>query len=188
MGPYRLTAITLISFLCFSCGGSSGEAEVITPQVNMKDVELASYQRPCVGISQQLCKVQIGTNGDFSNFYSEIKGFEFEWGKSYKLRISSTAIPNPPADGSSIAYELQSIETVTKDATGRLYQFDNVELLKDTTFSITDDGSWFFIGQPFTCSENLNCGNLLSLTQSGGIVNLIFVYLGEGAIALQSWN
>lgn len=188
MGLYRLSAIILISFLCFSCGGSSGEEEVITPQVNTIDIELASYRRPCVGVSQQLCKVQIEINGDFSNFYSEIKGFDFEWGKSYKLRISNTAVPNPPADGSSIEYELQSILSVSEDAPGWLYQFDNVVLLTGTTFSITDDGSWFFIGQPFICSENLNCGNLLSLAQSGGIVNLKFVYLGEGVIALQSWN
>ena len=42
-------------------------------------------------------------------FYQSINGFEHEWGQTYIIKVKETKIENPPADGSSLQYELVEI-------------------------------------------------------------------------------
>jgi len=48
---------------------------------------------------------QIGTE-QWDYFYDSIEGFEYEEGFQYDLDVLINAIENPPADASSIRYQL----------------------------------------------------------------------------------
>ncbi len=71
-----------------------------------------SQKAECMGVAPMEC-LQVKTSldqADWQNFFSVINGFEFTEGESTLLKVKATHIDNPPADGSSIQYEL--IETV----------------------------------------------------------------------------
>lgn len=51
-------------------------------------------------------------NGEKS--YQQIEGFEYEEGYSYFLEVKITEIENPPADASSLRYDLIKVISKTK--------------------------------------------------------------------------
>ena len=53
--------------------------------------------------------VNTGTDGAFGNFYQDIEGYAHEPGIRNVLRVKRYTIKNPPADGSSLAYELDMV-------------------------------------------------------------------------------
>lgn len=66
----------------------------------------------CMGVGPMKC-LQVKNSldqTDWQNFFAGIEGFEFTEGESTLLKVKATRIDNPPADASSIRYEL--IETV----------------------------------------------------------------------------
>lgn len=65
-----------------------------------------------------------------------IKGFQFEWGYFYKLKVNEITLSNPPEDGSSIEYKL--IEVVSKIKTPADYQF-KLGLYRDLYLGPGDD-------------------------------------------------
>lgn len=50
-----------------------------------------------------------GGDGVFANFYASIEGYQHEAGTRNVLRVKRYAVKNPPADGSSLAYELDMV-------------------------------------------------------------------------------
>ena len=79
-----------------------------------------SYTVDCVGEMEGTCLLVqegdlIGTD-DWEYFYyvDSIEGFTYEPGFLYGLIVKKTAVENPPADGSSIRYEL--VKIVSKEA------------------------------------------------------------------------
>jgi hypothetical protein len=53
--------------------------------------------------------IKTGTDGEFQNFYGNIEGYNHEPGIRNVLRVKRYTIKNPPADGSSLAYELDMV-------------------------------------------------------------------------------
>jgi len=53
--------------------------------------------------------IKTGADGDFGNFYSSIEGYTHQPGIRNVLRVKRYAIKNPPADGGSLAYELDMV-------------------------------------------------------------------------------
>ena len=81
--------------------------EIVTLYVGPEQVD-------CVGVAPQTCLlVRESTEVDYSYFYDNIEGFEYEPGYNYELRVNKTPVENPPADGSSIRWTL--IEVVGKE-------------------------------------------------------------------------
>ena len=67
----------------------------------------------CVGVAPQKCfQVRYAPEHDYQFFYSDVRGFDYEPGFDYKLRVLKTPVPNPPADASSINWTL--VEVVSK--------------------------------------------------------------------------
>lgn len=86
-----------------------------TPQ-NEQIIWINSSKVDCVGVGPMMClQVKNSENDPWSNFYQEIKGFNFEPGHLYKLKVAVTSLDkkNLPADKSSLEYEL--IETLSKE-------------------------------------------------------------------------
>lgn len=57
-------------------------------------------------------QVRRGRDGPWELFYDQIQGFEFEPGFTYELRVRVSNVDHPPADASSLRYEL--VEVVDK--------------------------------------------------------------------------
>lgn len=89
-------------------------------------IRINHYKQTVVGISPTLALLvqegeMIGTN-DWQYHYSEISGFEYEWGYIYDLKIHKRTIENPPADASSIEYILE--EVISKNAVEETETFE----------------------------------------------------------------
>lgn len=192
MEPLKLLG-TIVAF-CLAlnaCGGggndegsNTGNTPIISNDENTEGriTEFLSYKAPCYGISQRLCLIT--TSNEF--FYDPIEGFDFVWGHAYELSLIETAIENPLADASSLQYELEEIISDSEDSVGEMYEYERVELL-DFTFT-KESGVYYFLGQSFSCQENVDCDGLISMNNSGGSVNVVFEYVGNGEISLVQWN
>ena len=169
------------SFLNPSC--SSGDNPGPGLELGPITLEMRSYKKPCFGMFQRLCNIT-DNNGHF--FYAPIERFNFSWGHQYNLLVDATEIENPPMDASNIRYVLTKVVSDIEDSVGTVYEYEQVELLEQTFTK--RDGSYYFLRQPFQCSNEVNCDALIASNNSGRLFNVSFQYLGNGEIALTSWN
>lgn len=69
----------------------------------------------CVGGAPMKCmQVRDDSNQEWTYFYSNIQGFNYEPGYRYKLKVKVENVENPPADASSKRHILISIDEKTK--------------------------------------------------------------------------
>lgn len=81
-----------------------------------KNIYVADHLTDCVGVAPQKCMlIKENVSDDWTYFYGNIKGFEYETGFEYLLKVKIETIKNPPADGSSLKYTL--IEVLEKNKT-----------------------------------------------------------------------
>jgi heat shock protein HslJ len=67
----------------------------------------------CVGVAPQKCmQVKENSEDDYSMFYNQIEGFDYEEGYEYELVVREEKVENPPADASSLKWTL--VEEVSK--------------------------------------------------------------------------
>ncbi len=91
-----------------------------TNKTNSINMTVNSYTVGCVGEMEGTCLLvqegdMIGTeNWENFYFYDSIEGFTYEPGFVYGLIVKKTEVQNPPADGSSIRYELVKIVSKEK--------------------------------------------------------------------------
>ena len=80
---------------------------------------MAHYTADCVGEAAQQCMLVKENEGDdWSFYYDQIEGFEYESGFEYQLVIEESEITNPPADASSLKWTLTDL--VSKNQSERL--------------------------------------------------------------------
>jgi len=113
-------ACILFTFLFFvilatRCKKDENAAKVVTMKVASKLVKTgpnppASPSNPAVIYVMSITEQE--TNEQYFLNIGEIEGFTYIEGYEYVLRVSKTAIKNPPADGSSISFKL--IQVVSK--------------------------------------------------------------------------
>ena len=64
----------------------------------------------CVGVGPQKCMlIRENSDSDWQMFYDKIEGFDYQEGTQYKLEVIITDVENPPADSSSLKYELKKV-------------------------------------------------------------------------------
>jgi hypothetical protein len=84
-----------------------GCSETLRPGERTAILDIAPHLAPCTGVEPQECLlVRKRPDGDWQLFYDPIEGFDFEPGYEYTLLVAIRSVPDPPADGSSIAYRL----------------------------------------------------------------------------------
>jgi len=119
----------LLSIICtlvlFSCTNSEDPTKIIPGIPEGTNLRINFYRQFCFGEGRFQCLQvqegeQLGTDTWF-NFFGGIEGFEYEGGFVYNLEVRTRTIENPPADGSSIAYEL--VRIISREAIA--CQFDN---------------------------------------------------------------
>ena len=91
----------------------SGSLHFSNAQPIEKMIFVGPEQVDCMGMVPQKCLLVRDVNSaEWEYFFDSIAGFEWEAGFEYELRVRVSPIENPPADGSSVLYEL--IEVVSK--------------------------------------------------------------------------
>lgn len=82
------------------------EGEIITMYVGPELVD-------CVGVAPQTCmQVKLSPDADYTLFYGQIEGFEYEPGFEYELTVLVEPVENPPADAPNLRYTL--IEEISR--------------------------------------------------------------------------
>lgn len=98
-----------LSMVC--CGDN--DLGVTTMRINHHQQTAFGEARTLVYLIQE--DADIGTE-NWTYFYSNITGFEYEPGFVHELKVLKTKVDNPPADGSSISYVLDEIISTQKVA------------------------------------------------------------------------
>jgi len=141
----------------------SQPARAVTPNNDGVVRLLVQHHRvSCQGVGFRLCMlVRDSDQSPWSFFYSQIEGFEYEWGYQYELRVQTTEIENPPADASSVAYSL--IDQISKVKVPSDTSF-NFVLLPDQLFSERTSVNQFNLLQEvsFSC-DTASCDSVASL-------------------------
>ncbi len=102
-------------FAAGAVGESNDEAAETNPEETIKTLFVGPELVDCVGVAPQECmQVRESQDKEWTLFYGQITGFEYEPGYEYELRVSETKIDNPPADASSL--ETILVEVVSKTA------------------------------------------------------------------------
>lgn len=191
---FRRTILLLtLCFFLSSCGSSNDRSgdnsdESMNEGLNESSesqaerLEFLSHKATCRGLFQRLC-LRTGNN---EVFFDPIEGFEFVWGHAYELSVNVSEVQDPAGDASSLRYVLEEMISDTEDSVGRIYEYERVDLLENTFTKDSDD--YYFLGQPFGCRTGVDCDGLVNINNSGGSVNVVFEYAGNGGIILTSWN
>ena len=69
-------------------------------------LEVAPVKVDCVGVAPMKCLQVRENGGQWRNFTAPIEGFDFAEGYRTRLQVNVSNIANPPADGSSLRYQL----------------------------------------------------------------------------------
>jgi hypothetical protein len=109
---FRTTIVLfIICISIISCSSDDDNGDVIT--LTFSHYQTVSF----IGfsISPVLLPVSI-ENGDTTSpaYYRFVEGFEYEPGFDYELSVLKSTIEDPPADGSSIRYELLDVMAISE--------------------------------------------------------------------------
>jgi hypothetical protein len=75
------------------------------------------------GESAQWCYlVRKSETGDWQFFYAPLEKLDYKWGHDYVVQVKQTKIANPPADGSSIRFEVVSVISDKAIAAGTTFE------------------------------------------------------------------
>ncbi|KWR90173.1 META and DUF4377 domain-containing protein [Cupriavidus sp. IDO] len=80
-----------------------------------KIVYIDSQRVECSGAGKMTCyRWRESPDAPWQLWYGPIEGLDFEPGVAYKLRVREYQVPNPPADASSIRWQLLNVESRTR--------------------------------------------------------------------------
>jgi hypothetical protein len=142
----RVVLVSLATLAFVACNNNENDSDVRYVYVN-------HYKSECYSWALSLCmQTRDNENDEWSYFYDQIAGFEYEWGYAYKLKVKTEEIENPPADGSSKKYALMEVVEKTRELTDTLFEIsasravglvakesDGVYRIYDKQFSCTVD-------------------------------------------------
>jgi hypothetical protein len=127
--------------------------------------------------------------------FHNIQDFTLQWGISTTARVEVREEADPEDDGSSLSMRLLEILDTQEDAVGTQYQYPLVVLdspaIMQTHPDYADD--YLFLGQHIRCAQDVNCAQLVDMSNDGGVVSIDFEYIGSdtdhaAAVTLTHWQ
>ncbi|WP_316765535.1 DUF4377 domain-containing protein [Pedobacter frigiditerrae] len=172
-----LSLITLSSFF-LSCEKTENQIKIRINQ--FKQTAVAPYG-PVITLSAQQGN-EIGS-ANWSAFYDQIVGFDYEAGYVYDILVVETEILNPPADGNSKAYQLKQILSKTKVDESVTF---NLTLKNDLINYVKGDA---VSGYTLLDEADIDCGTLCTefanaLQSNSKLINGKFCLNSNGSIKL----
>lgn len=145
----------LILLLTLACTSNS--------EVQSKILFVADHLEDCVGVGPQSCMlVRDSKENDWTYFYGNIKGFNYEEGFNYELLVDEIQIENPAADAPSIEYVLKKvIDKTPSDSDVGLYKKWTVIKLKDLD-QLSSSPSLMFEKEASKVTGFAGCNNYFS--------------------------
>lgn len=135
--------LTILTLLALSITAMAQDERDGTEQI----IHISPYQQECEGVMVQNCLVvRYDGEEELSFFYDSIQGFIFEQGFEYTLLVNVTEIENPPADASSLQYELvevlQKFPAEIYDRVWELQSLNGEDVEDPTRYTLTtmDEG------------------------------------------------
>lgn len=149
-----ILALLPFAVACGILGISEGRERIL---------EVAPYKAACTGLFETLC-LQIREPGttEFRNTFQTPRGFDYEWGFDYLIRVREREIENPPADGSSIEVTLESVLSRVPVARGSRFE---LVVVTEPGLQRTEPGFWFLYNGPesLMCPQESACDELQKL-------------------------
>jgi len=97
---------------CASTAGTETGEQVSQPDSTNKTIFVGPVLVDCQGEGSQKCMlVTENPEDEYTLFYDQIEGFDYEEGYAYKLVVKEEQIDNPPAGGSSLKWSLVRVES-----------------------------------------------------------------------------
>jgi len=87
----------------------SQACQLIEPDKTLT-LEVADHRVDCVGVAPQKCLlIKTPEDKTYTFWYESIKGFNYEEGFVYRLKVRKVKVRNPPADAASFYYQLLEV-------------------------------------------------------------------------------
>lgn len=151
--------------------------------------EVAPHKGNCQGLFETLClRVRVPGEEAFQNFLETPRGFDFEWGFAYLIRVEERELDEVPADGSSIRRTLDRLLSRTRVPPG-------------TVFTVTIPSGFLATSAPgrydlpsesleLQCLEPADCTELDSLVAEESRVHLALAFpeSPDSPLLIQSWQ
>lgn len=133
-----------------SADASSAQDPTSEPEPSTQTLHVEHYRAPCMGPFVRSCYLT-----DDGLFYGGIEGFDYQWGLSYTLEVNVFEVKDPPADGSSLRYELARVLKTEPpaDPTFDVIVFDASIIHAGSYFSLFDEKN-------ITCENEEMCTSL----------------------------
>jgi heat shock protein HslJ len=149
--PITLLALATVALAgCGPFGGGPVE----------KTVYVGPYQVDCVGVAPQKCLlVKEKAQDDWTMYYDQIQGFEYEEGYEYELLVREDKIENPPADASSIRWTLVELRSKTRSLEGTTWVLDSYLNSEGVLVSALPDSEATARFQEERVSGNASCNS-----------------------------
>ncbi|MEO0595919.1 MAG: DUF4377 domain-containing protein, partial [Chloroflexota bacterium] len=141
-----IIALLLLAVSLVSAQESTPEADDDTTLIY-----ISPATQTCTGVGEQDCLVvRFEDENTLSFFYDSIDGFTYQPDFAYRLRVRITEVENPPADASSLNYELVEVvhqfPALIDDVQWELQSL-NGEIVEDPTrYTLLISESELFIG------------------------------------------
>jgi Domain of unknown function (DUF4377) len=169
-----LVALLLLSSCSSSDGASNDESFEETFQIN-------SNKASCTSTFVTLCLMtRANATQPWQLFYSDISGFQFQWGKLYELRVRVTKVSNPPQDAPSLTYSQIALLSAVDVPRTQTFQISVQNV--GTAISPGDSASRRFssTNTSFSCRPE-QCARLDQLAAQGSAATLTFDHTNSPA-------
>lgn len=159
--------VTTLLLLLFAASCQQNTAE----QPEVKSMLVSSRKADCVGVAPTQClQVRESADKPWNNFFGAIKGFDYQEGYLYEIKVKVTKIENPPADGSSLGYEL--VEIVKKDKDPAYMELNSTETI-DKWFDNIQRGESGYASKQSTVTRGDVTQSVTTYTDDAGAVKFI---------------
>jgi len=124
-----------------SPGEESNDEAEMNEEAAVKTIFVGPELVDCVGVAPQKClQVRESEDTDWSLFYGQIIGFEYEPGYEYELRVTETEKENPAADAPSLEVTLVEVVRQTAVPTTPVSRPESSHELQGTHWVLTTFG------------------------------------------------
>lgn len=159
---WAITLLALAAMTASACGPFLGGAAE-------KTIYVGPYQVDCVGVAPQKCLlVKEDPKDDWTFFYGQIEGFEYEPGYEYELRIMEEKVKDPPADASSIRWILLEVVKKERSLEGTTWVLDAYLSSEGVLVSVLADSEATVTFQAGEVGGNASCNQYFGSYQVRG--------------------
>jgi heat shock protein HslJ len=132
-----------------------------------------------VGVGPQKCLlVKENPDDDWTMYYDQIQGFDYEPGYEYELRIVEEEVENPPADASSIRWTLVEVVSKTRSLEGTIWVLESYLNSEGVLVGPLPDSQVTAVFQDGQIGGNASCNSYFGSYEADADGNLAIGALG----------